>query len=346
MRILLLGPYPPPQGGIQTHLVALRNYLTQQSIPCDVINLTRHRRADGEGLYYPRTPLHVLRLLFQHPYDVAHFHIGGHLTPRLLALLLAGSSIPGKKTLLTFHSGGYPLSPWGSKAHPLTPRALILRRLDGLIGVNQEIADFYRRCGIASGRIRVISPYAPVSAPAGKVLPPPLGKFFGAHEPVLLSVGLLESEYDLPQQIRVLEEVRKEFPRAGLVIIGSGSLDQFLTGLILENREKEHILLCGDVPHDTTLLVIQNCSALLRTTLYDGDALSVREALQLGTPVIATDNGMRPEGVHLIPPSNLDALRTAISDCLRGSGNTTKPIPTGNKNLEAVMAFYRELTGT
>ena len=31
----------------------------------------------------------------------------------------------------------------------------------------------------------------------------------------------------------------------------------------------------------------------LRTTLYDGDSISVREALHLGVPVIASDNGMR-----------------------------------------------------
>ena len=44
-----------------------------------------------------------------------------------------------------------------------------------------------------------------------------------------------------------------------------------------------------------------DCTILLRTTLYDGDAVSVREALWIGTPVIASDNGMRPEGVRLVP---------------------------------------------
>ena len=39
----------------------------------------------------------------------------------------------------------------------------------------------------------------------------------------------------------------------------------------------------------------------LCTTLYDGDAVSVREGLDLGTPVIATENGMHPVGV---PPNS------------------------------------------
>ena len=47
---------------------------------------------------------------------------------------------------------------------------------------------------------------------------------------------------------------------------------------------------------------------MLRTTWYDGDAISVREALHFGVPVIASDNGMRPKGTHLIPARDLEAL--------------------------------------
>src|SRR5438105_8526009 len=39
-----------------------------------------------------------------------------------------------------------------------------------------------------------------------------------------------------------------------------------------------------------SLRAIADADVLLRTTLYDGDAISVREALYLGTPVVATDN--------------------------------------------------------
>ena len=76
----------------------------------------------------------------------------------------------------------------------------------------------------------------------------------------------------------------------------------------------EHVLLCGDVPHAITMTAISRAELMLRTTLYDGDAVSVREALHLGTPVIASDNGMRPAGVHLIPKSDLQALLRAIEE--------------------------------
>ena len=45
---------------------------------------------------------------------------------------------------------------------------------------------------------------------------------------LLLTVGLLEPEYDLPLQIDVLGQVRERYPEAGLIIAGSGSLEQLL----------------------------------------------------------------------------------------------------------------------
>jgi len=343
MRILLLGPHPPPYGGIQTHLVALRQYLRERQIPSEVINLTRHRRPDSDGVHYPRTPPQVLQLLLRLRYDIAHLHLGGDLTPRVLALALVCASIPRRKTVLTFHSGGFPSSPAGRSAHRLTCRAFVLRRFDRLIAVNEEIRDFYYRCGVPPFKTRLISPYTAVRVPAGAALPAVLEDFYRSHSPVLLSVGLLEPEYDLPRQLEALEPVRRSFPRAGLVLIGSGSLESELRGAISRLPKREHVMLCGDVPHDSTLLAMQRCSILLRTTLYDGDALSVREALQLGTPVIATDNGMRPPGVILIPPANLDALRAAIETCLHSGARRVQSSPADDRNLTAVVDVYRKL---
>jgi glycogen synthase len=343
MRILLLGPYPPPQGGIQTHLVALQEHLRCHAIPSSVINLTRFRKEGIDGVYYPHTWVQVIGLLLRLPYDIAHLHIGGNLSARLLALAVVVSSLPGKRTVLTLHSGGYPSSDRGRNTGPLTPRAIILRRFDGLVGVNREIVSFYRRCGASETAIRLIPPYAPVSIPEGTALPSDLDQFFLSHDPVLLSVGLLEREYDLPLQILTIEHIRKQFPRAGLVMIGSGSLEQYLKGLAKKSPERDHILLCGDLPHEATLLAIRQCSLLLRTTLYDGDALSVREALQLGTPVIATDNRMRPEGVTLIPPSDPEALRTKVVNCLKDAKQPPSPKLAGSENMNAIVELYEDV---
>jgi glycosyltransferase involved in cell wall biosynthesis len=355
VRVLQLGPYPPPHGGVQSNLVAIRHYLLARGIPCAVINLTRHRKAEGDGVYYPRTGFGVLALLLRLRYDVIHLHVGGRFALRLVLLGLVCTLLPWAKAVLTLHSGGYPSSPEGRAAHRRTLRGFVLRRFDCVIGVNPQIVGVLRAYGCAPERTRLIWPYALPDAEAVAVtgeqaraqLPTWLRAFYEAHSPVLLTVGLLEPEYDLGLQVEALGRVRERFPGAGLVIAGDGSLAAELQRRIAEVPYAPHVLLGGDVPHATTLRAMAASDLLLRTTRYDGDSVAVREALHLGTPVIATDNGMRPPGVRLIPAGDVEALRRAIEEELGRRSGRAAPREAGGAagedNLAAVMAAYRAL---
>lgn len=346
MRVLQLGPYPPPHGGVQTNLVAIRKLLRKRGMSSPVINITSAPESGDDSVYYPRGVLPLLRLLGQLEYDVVHLHLGGNLTARLLGLAAVCAMLPGKKSVLTFHSGGYPSSPEGRTARARSIRGAVFRRIDRIIVVNQELADLFLRFGCRPEAIRLILPHeSPVLTdgdPAAE-LPPPLRTFLAAHENVMTTVGLLEPEYDLARQIEVFPRVRAAVPGAGLLIIGSGSLEGDLRALVAGSPAAEHICLAGDVPHDQTLRAITASRVFLRTTLYDGDSISVREALSLGTPVVATDTGMRPEGVHLVPIGDPDALVGGIVAALTAprSPRATE----GSGNIEAVLDLYRELAG-
>jgi glycogen synthase len=348
MRVLQLGPYPPPHGGVQTNLVAIRSFLLSRGVPCAVINVTRHRRAYADDVYYPKGPAQLLSLLARLKYDVIHQHFGGMLTHRILALSLACTSRPGAKSVMTFHSGGYPSTPEGQALHPNSFAGFVLRRFDGLIGVNAEIMKFFEKMRIAPHRTRLISPYSSlieqstIEQSTGS-LPEPLAAFFAAHDPILISAGQLEPEYDLPLQIEALPLVRKKFPDAGLVMLGSGSLHDELRDRIEAQPCAEHILMPGDIAHAATMQAMSHSRILLRTTLYDGDAISVREALQLGTAVIATNNAMRPEGVILIPKQDLSALLRAIEQQLTQPVRPREVSHGDESNLQAVFDFYQEL---
>jgi glycogen synthase len=343
MRVLLLGPYPPPHGGVQTNLVAIRELLLSRGHSCAVVNLHRFRSSKDRDVYHPATALETLRLLARLRYDIVHLHIGGELPPRLLGLALLSVLMPGARGVLTFHSGGYAASEAGRRANPRTLRGAIFRRFDRVIAVNQEIVELFRRFGVAGSKIRLIAPHPLPALPEGG-LPPQLRDFFCAHSPVLVTVGLLEPEYDLPLQIEALGEVRWRYPKAGLLIIGAGSLEQRLRDRIAAQPWAQHILLAGDVPHAATLRAIAEADLLLRTTLYDGDSVAVREALHLGTPVIVTDNGMRPAGVRLIPAQDKAALCSAIEASLDGPRSRPEPSAAGAEdNIEAVLKLYEEL---
>lgn len=344
MRVLQLGPWPPPNGGVQTNLAAIRSLLLRKGHGCEVINLHRHRTGRDSGVHHPTTAAGVLALLAARRFDIVHLHIGGGLPARLLSLAGVCAALPRARSVLTFHSGGYATSPDGRTAGPRTVRGLVFRRFDRIIAVNAEIARLFARFGVPEARIRLICPHPLPSAPPDAVLPGGMQAFFDAHSPVLATVGLLEPEYDLGLQIEALGRIRERHPRAGLVIAGAGSLEGSLRADIAARPYAEHILLCGDVPHPVALRIIHEAAVFLRTTLHDGDSVALREALHLGTPVVATDNGMRPEGVRLMAPGDAAGLCARVGQCL------SAPRPPSRKddpeaNIEAVIALYEELLG-
>lgn len=345
MRVLQLGPYPPPHGGVQTNLVAIRRLLRERGIPCAVVNITGAPESGDEDVYYPRGVAALLRVLGKLEFDVVHLHLGGNITPRLLGLAAVCTMLPGTRSVLTFHSGGYPSSPEGWSARPATLRGAVFRRFDRIIVVNEELAALFRRFGCRPDAIRLILPHeAPAigaAADHASALPLPLRAFVAAHASLMTTVGLLEPEYDLARQIEAFPRIRSAMPDAGLLIVGSGSLEADLRARIAASPAREHILLAGDVPHEQTLRAIAASRAFLRTTLYDGDSISVREALALGTPVVASDTGMRPEGVRLIPIGDSDALVAAAVTA--ASAPRAPRREDGAGNIEAVLALYQEL---
>lgn len=345
MRVLQLGPHPPPHGGVQANLSAIRDALLKRGDTCPVVTLTRTNKAptDDAEVFRPQSAWELLKYLLGLRYDIVHLHLGGNLTMRLLGLTLLCALMPRSRSVLTFHSGGYPSSPAGQSARPRTLRGFIFRRLDRIIGVNAEIVEMFLKFAVPTDKVRLIHPHAVTEPLPETLMPEAIEKFLQAHQPVLLSVGLLEPEYDLPLQIEVLGLVRKRFPQAGLMMIGSGSIEDDLRELIKLQSDSEDIMLCGDVEHGVTVRVITESDLMLRTTVYDGDSISVREALHLGTPVIATDNAMRPDGVDLIPAQNLNALREAIEQRLAQTALPSSVGNSGRENIEAVLRLYEEL---
>src|SRR5262249_23804611 len=176
MRVVQLGPYPPPHGGVQTNIVSIRRYLLARGIQCSVINTTRHRKTELDGVYYPKSAAGLIRLLLSLAHDVIHLHFGGNITTRLLALALICTLMPRKRVVLTLHSGGYPESKRGRNAKPNTLRGFVFRRLDAIVCVNGAGIEMFRRFGVDDKRLRLIEPHAVSSSVSADSMSPKLDR--------------------------------------------------------------------------------------------------------------------------------------------------------------------------
>ncbi len=344
LHVLQLGPYPPPVGGVSRNMLAIRDEVLRNGDVCSIIATTKSSETrDEPDVYHPGSALGLIKQIRMLKFDVLHLHVGGDLNARVLTLAFACSVFGGNRSVLTVHSGAYPQTEEAKRARPFSIRGLIFRRFSRVIAVNEQIAGVFRRFGVTDGKIRVIAPYSLQEPDPSVVIPEELRSFCGRHSPVLIAVGGLEPDYDPLFQIAAMKEILKHYPNAGLVIVGDGSMRREVEEAIETTAFAEHIFLTGNVEHAVTLHLIRDADILLRTTLFDGDAISVREAIYLGTPVIATDNGSRPCGVALINNGDQHGLAEAVRAAV---SNGKRPVSTGengNENIAAVVALYKEM---
>jgi hypothetical protein len=130
MRVLQLGPYPPPEGGINRNMLAIRDELRKNGHQCPIIATAKSSKITSEpDIYHPRTALELIKLLSKLNFDVLHLHIGGDVSARILGLMAACAFFGRGKSVLTLHSGGYALKNVKT-AKPFSAAGIIFRRFE------------------------------------------------------------------------------------------------------------------------------------------------------------------------------------------------------------------------
>src|SRR5437870_2642764 len=84
------------------------------------------------------------------------------------------------------------------------------------------------------------------------------------------------------------------------------------------------MLLVGDVDHEQCLALMARSDVFVRPTLMDGDSISVREALALGVPVVASNVGTRPEGTQLFQAGNARELVKQLENAISGNSPSSR----------------------
>jgi glycogen(starch) synthase len=351
VRILLVGDYPPPYGGIAVHLQHLTRTLPQEGIHCRVLNIGPNRRLRSPEYDSVRGPREFLRrlILYARAGYLLHLFTNGENPKSWMLTLLVGLAgrILGTPAVVTITSGGAPayLASAGSwlrftaRVAVALPAAVVCR--------TQAIADALRPW--RTGNLSVIPAFSLARLRAAERPPEDVIAFALAHSPLLVSVAILRREYDLPTLLQAFRDLRKQHPAAGLVIVGGGEDEARVRELIELWQLGEAVLLTGWVTHETCLAIIREADLFVRTTLYDGDASSVREALALGVPVVASRTDFRPAGPTLFTPGDPEALHAALVETLavgaarRRASRRAKLAapPAGDRSL---LALYRSLS--
>ena len=317
-NVLVVGDYPPPYGGLSVQVSVLRGLLDASGRHrCRVLDIGESRRERRPECLPARTSIELAARLLRYAAAqwVIHLHTSGHNRKSWLAALACATAglLNGRKTALSLGSGQAP--DWIRQSRGAM-RAVVRLTL-GLTGTiicrNERSRAAIATLGVPGRKIAVVSGFYGLGPAVDPTLPDAVETFLREHSPVVGAVASIGPEYGLPLIAEAAARLRTLYPRLGLLLMGPAPFEHAALG--------DSLLRAGQLPHPTVLAAMRRLDVFVRPTYFDGDASSVREALALGVPVVASDTDFRPEGVVVFRRGDVgalsDALRIALADRAR-----------------------------
>jgi glycosyltransferase involved in cell wall biosynthesis len=326
--VALVGPYPPPYGGVSVHIKRLHRRLAALGIP-SWVHCQPSLRAGRDDRVLPASlkfswHAWIPERGWRCDTSIVHFHDGWTWAPAALAMLLRG-----KKVVMTFHDQQAGGAMWrgASRLERRVSRWLFRHPRVWWVAVSQEVRRQLIEKGVPPSRISVAPAYIPPRADAdASSLPVSVRDFLGAHSPVLTTYAwrlTIDAQgvdvYGFDQCLELIRSLKADFPNAGLAIslpeVSDAGYFRDLQARVVASGIEDNVLFVTE-PLDDVHLLWQASDVFVRATNTDGDAVAVREALSLRVPVVASDASARPEGVVLFETRNLEALGRAVRQVL------------------------------
>lgn len=328
-RLCVVGPLPPPSGGMANQCEQLVRLLRADGAAVDLVRNNAPYRPAWVG----RLP--VLRALFRLlPYVVELWRGAGraqvmhllansgwawHLfvAPALVVCRLRGTPVivnyrGGNADTFFASAPGHVLSSLKTAALCVTPSGF-LRRVFDKYGLDAEVI--------------------PNIIDLSRFKPAPLREFGNA--PHLLVARNLEPIYDISTALRALVLVRQRFPDAHLTVAGTGPERQRLGQLAQQLNLAGAVHFPGRVDNAEMPALYAAADCALNPSTVDNMPNSVLEAFASGVPVVSTDAGGVPDVVThgvsglLVPVGDADAMAREVLRLLEDRALARKLVAAG-----------------
>lgn len=317
MKILQIGNYPPPACGWAMQIKFLVEEIRSRNIVCEVLNLNENRAKKSPEYIDVQNGMDYLLKLIRFAFQGYRFqvHVNGQSrTGYLLALTaLVIGRLARRPAALSWRGGLH--QKYFPRPHNFWLRwsFQLLFRMAGQISCNNsQVKRAIESYGIEPSRVTAIPGFSrqhmtfqPTS------LSGDIENFLQNHHPVFFCYVSYRPEYQLPILRQAMQRFQQAYPDAGFIWLGFPSKEmpaakEYVDGWPLP--ERDHLLLLGNLSHDAFLTLLSRCFAYVRTPTCDGVSSSILESLSLGVPVVASENGDRPQSVVSYREGNVSEL--------------------------------------
>jgi len=162
---------------------------------------------------------------------------------------------------------------------------------------------------------------------------------------LVLFVGRLVAQKDLPTLLNAISIVLKEHPDALLLIVGGGEKEGDAKSLASQLGVDSNVVFTGPIPYDQIPSYFAACDLFVLPSIYEGNARVLAEAAAAGKAVVATDvSGTKDtviDGVtgYVIPVKCSTDLANRIIWLL---DNPWEAEEMGRRGREHILALYEE----
>ena len=330
-----------------------RHLIERYECECVVLNIGESRRERIDGSVQVFSYLDFVRKLCSLGRQGYLFHLvtTGHSFKSWLSSLVCALSgmTNGFRSLLVFGSGDAPIYLRNANIFAVALVRLTIGLAGHVICRNEEMRATLIGIGANRDKVTILPGFLGVHSRSDMPLPRSVQQFIDTHTPILgatvyvPNTGVLYPEYGIELIIAAIQELRKVHPNIGVILMGPGEEAQ--AQIKDADQLLEHLCFTGPLSHDLVLNTMKNLTVFVRPTYTDGDSISVREALALRIPVVASDAAYRPQGVLRFTAGNahdfVEKLLQVFGD--RSAFTEDATIVDGSDNATRLYNIYTEL---
>lgn len=319
LRIVLVGPLPPPAGGMANQTRQLGELLRQEGAQVEVVQVNApYRPAWAEKLKGVRA---LFRLV---PY-VAHLWRAAGRANLMHVMANSGwswhlfaapaiwiGSLRGTPVVVNYRGG---------EAEPFLRRSAdrvraTMGRAAMLVLPSGFLKDVFGRFGMEG---RIVSNIIDLS----RFHPSDPGRRPAAH---IVVARNLETIYGIDTALRAFARIAAARPEAVLSVAGTGPQAGELQALARELGVADKVRFTGRLDRDQMAALYRDADLTLNPSRVDNMPNSVLEALASGVPTVTTDVGGIPYIVEhdvtalMVPPDDPQAMAEAALRCLNDPG--------------------------
>lgn len=324
--LLIVGSYPPPQGGCSVHVQRLAKLMSDE-FNVEVLDLygkgscssgdIRVRRFDGNIFARGARAVNRLRRVKN---GIVHFHVSAMRRFIFLGFIFVALIKSKVGVVLTIHSGSFVGNYRSSSQLWRAIFRRLVRRFDKLIAVNHQQKVLLEECGVPTSRICIIPAYFPPVPESTNTTDKVLSDIHYSDRKLIVLSGYGVPLYGYEKILEVLEKDDDLRSRLSLVVCTYNTFDESYMDKI-ERRASllGSIRIVRNLTPEEFAFVLSKADIYVRATDRDGDAVAIREAGHFSVPVIASDCVERPKGVRLFNRDDPHSLAEAFKHVLDNS---------------------------